>query len=125
MHQPEVLLLVKESLSGSRKSPYSSNHANCDFFYLNSDLICKVSAGNENAFQTTSYLSALANMDGLLLPLVLGLRRWAQICEIDRPEEGGLPPYVLALMVIFYLQKRKEPLLPTYLNQGVCITSQL
>lgn len=43
-----------------------------------------------------------------------------QICEIDRAEEGGLPPYVFALMVIYFLQQRKEPLLPTYLNQEVC-----
>ncbi|XP_035999912.1 terminal uridylyltransferase 7 [Fundulus heteroclitus] len=128
MHQPEVLLLVKESLSGS---PLFLNveadfHARVPVVICKerkSGLICKVSAGNENAFQTTSYLSALANMDGVLLPLVLGLRRWAQICEIDRPEEGGLPPYVLALMVIFYLQKRKEPLLPTYLNQGIKVFS--
>lgn len=47
---------------------------------LNSGLICKVSASNENAFQTTSYLSALASREHLLLPLVLGLRRWAQVC---------------------------------------------
>uniref|UniRef100_A0AAQ5Y365 CCHC-type domain-containing protein n=1 Tax=Amphiprion ocellaris TaxID=80972 RepID=A0AAQ5Y365_AMPOC len=44
-----------------------------------SGLICKVSAGNENAFQTTSYLSAIASREPLLLPLVLGFRRWAQI----------------------------------------------
>uniref|UniRef100_A0A3B3XF30 polynucleotide adenylyltransferase n=1 Tax=Poecilia mexicana TaxID=48701 RepID=A0A3B3XF30_9TELE len=125
MHQPDVLLVVKEALS---ESPYFCNveadfHARVPVVICKerkSGLICKVSAGNENAFQTTSYLSALANMERLLLPLVLGLRHWAQICEIDRPEEGGLPPYVFALMVIFYLQKRKEPLLPTYLNQGVC-----
>uniref|UniRef100_A0A4W6BNG6 RNA uridylyltransferase n=1 Tax=Lates calcarifer TaxID=8187 RepID=A0A4W6BNG6_LATCA len=84
-----------------------------------SGLICKVSAGNENAFQTTSYLSALANQEHLLHPLVLCLRRWAQICEIDRAEEGGLPPYVFALMVIYFLQQRKESLLPTYLNQDI------
>ncbi|TKS78387.1 Terminal uridylyltransferase 4 [Collichthys lucidus] len=80
-------------------------------------LICKVSAGNENAFQTTSYLSALSSREHLLLPLVLGLRRWAQICVIDRAEEGGLPPYVFALMVIYFLQQRKESLLPTYLKE--------
>uniref|UniRef100_A0A4W6BQR3 Terminal uridylyl transferase 7 n=1 Tax=Lates calcarifer TaxID=8187 RepID=A0A4W6BQR3_LATCA len=90
-----------------------------------SGLICKVSAGNENAFQTTSYLSALANQEHLLHPLVLCLRRWAQICEIDRAEEGGLPPYVFALMVIYFLQQRKESLLPTYLNQDVFTLSRL
>ncbi|XP_054895394.1 terminal uridylyltransferase 4 [Poeciliopsis prolifica] len=122
MHQPDVLLVVKEAVS---VSPFFLNveadfHARVPVVICKerkSGFICKVSAGNENAFQTTSYLSALANMEHLLLPLVLGLRHWAQICEIDRPEEGGLPPYVFALMVIFFLQKRKEPLLPTYLNQ--------
>ncbi|XP_061585537.1 terminal uridylyltransferase 7 isoform X2 [Cololabis saira] len=124
MHQPDVLLMVKESLSGS---PLFINleadfHARVPVVICKekkSGLICKVSAGNENAFQTTCYLSALASQERLLLPLVLGLRRWARICDIDRSEEGGLPPYVFALMVIFYLQKRKEPLLPTYLNQEV------
>lgn len=54
-------------------------------YCLNSGLICKVSAGNENAFQTTSYLSALSSREHLLLPLVLGLRRWAQVCFQLRP----------------------------------------
>jgi len=79
-----------------------------------------VSAGNENAFQTTSYLAALSAREDLLLPLVFGLRRWAQISNIDHSEEGGLPPYVFALMVIFFLQQRKESLLPAYLKQEVC-----
>lgn len=130
----------------------------CCHFFLNSGLICKVSAGNENAFQTTSYLSAMASQEPLLLPLVLCFRRWAQvrlqpsnrrvlslplvsceindtfcfitsfstliqICVIDRAEEGGLPPYVFALMVIYFLQQRKEALLPTYLNTEVCVCS--
>uniref|UniRef100_A0A3Q2CX27 polynucleotide adenylyltransferase n=1 Tax=Cyprinodon variegatus TaxID=28743 RepID=A0A3Q2CX27_CYPVA len=124
MRQPDVLMKVKEILSVS----YLFLDVEADFHTIvpvvickerKSGLICKVSAGNENAFQTSSYLSALGKMNHLLLPLVLGLRRWAQLCEIDRPEEGGLPPHVFALMVIFYLQKRREPLLPTYLNQGV------
>lgn len=42
---------------------------------------------------------------------------------IDRAEEGGLPPYVFALMVIYFLQQRKEPILPAYLKQEVCVSS--
>ncbi|KAM9744192.1 terminal uridylyltransferase 7 isoform 1-T1 [Menidia menidia] len=128
MHQPDVLMLVKETLS---VCPLFTNleadfHARVPVVICKekkSGLICKVSAGNENASQTTSYLSALATREPHLLPLVLGLRRWARICEIDRPDEGGLPPYVCALMVIFFLQKRKEPLLPTYMNQEMKVFS--
>uniref|UniRef100_A0A8C9ZU21 Terminal uridylyl transferase 7 n=1 Tax=Sander lucioperca TaxID=283035 RepID=A0A8C9ZU21_SANLU len=130
MHQPDVLLLVKESLSVSPifVDMEADFHARVPVVICKekkSGLMCKVSAGNENAFQTTSYLSALSSREDLLLPLVLGLRRWAQICKIDRAEEGGLPPYVFALMVIYFLQQRKEPLLPTYLKQEVFLNSRL
>ncbi|XP_008286359.1 terminal uridylyltransferase 4 [Stegastes partitus] len=128
MHQPDVLLLVKETLSVSPLfvDLEADFHARVPVVICKekkSGLICKVSAGNENAFQTTSYLSAIASREPLLLPLVLSFRRWAQICQIDRAEEGGLPPYVFALMVIYFLQKRKESLLPTYLNQEIKVFS--
>ncbi|XP_067377388.1 terminal uridylyltransferase 7 isoform X2 [Channa argus] len=124
MHQPDVLVLVKESISVSSLfvDLEADFHARVPVVICKdkkSGLICKVSAGNENAFQTTSYLSALASQEPLLHPLVLCLRRWAQICKIDCTEEGGLPPYVFALMVIYFLQQRKEPLLPTYLNPEI------
>ncbi|XP_075955152.1 terminal uridylyltransferase 7 isoform X1 [Anarhichas minor] len=124
MHQPDVLLLVKESLSVNSifVEMEADFHARVPVVMCkekNSGLVCKVSAGNENAFQTTSYLSALSSREHLLLPLVLGLRSWARISEIDRAEEGGLPPYVFALMVIFFLQQRKESLLPAYLKQEI------
>ncbi|KAF1389433.1 hypothetical protein PFLUV_G00073370 [Perca fluviatilis] len=130
MHQPDVLLLVKESLSVSPifVDMEADFHARVPVVICKekaSGLMCRVSAGNENAFQTTSYLSALSSREDLLLPLVLGLRRWAQICKIDRAEEGGLPPYVFALMVIYFLQQRKKPLLPTYLKQEVFLNSRL
>ncbi|XP_068559289.1 terminal uridylyltransferase 7 [Cebidichthys violaceus] len=124
MHQPDVLLLVKESLSVNSifVEMEADFHARVPVVMCKekkSGLVCKVSAGNENAFQTTAYLSALSSRERLLLPLVLGLRSWARISEIDRAEEGGLPPYVFALMVIFFLQQRKESLLPAYLKQEI------
>ncbi|CAJ1069149.1 terminal uridylyltransferase 7 isoform X2 [Xyrichtys novacula] len=128
MHQPDVLLSVKETLSVSPLfvDLEADFHARVPVVICKekkSGLICKVSAGNENAFQTTSYLSALSSREPLVLPLVLAFRRWAQICEIDRAEEGGLPPYIFALMVIFFLQQRKEPLLPPYLKQEIKVFS--
>ncbi|KAM4616906.1 terminal uridylyltransferase 7 isoform 2-T3 [Polymixia lowei] len=124
MHQPDVLLLVQESLSVSPLfvDLEADFHARVPVVICKdkkSGLICKVSAGNDNACHTTSYLSALANQEHLLLPLVIGFRHWARICQVDRAEEGGLPPYVFALMVIYFLQQRKDPLLPTYLNNEI------
>ncbi|KAF7665456.1 hypothetical protein LDENG_00143220 [Lucifuga dentata] len=124
MHQPDVLLLVKESLSMSSLfvDLEADFHARVPVVICKekkSGLICRVSAGNENAFHTTSYLSALASHEPLILPLVLGLRRWAQICRVDHADEGGLPPYVFSLMVIYFLQQRKQPVLPTYLNYEI------
>ncbi|XP_061673530.1 terminal uridylyltransferase 7 [Syngnathoides biaculeatus] len=124
MHQPDVLLSVKECLAVSPLfvDLEADFHARVPVVICKekkSGLLCKVSAGNENAFQTTSYLASLAMQEHLLPPLVLGLRHWAKICQVDRAEEGGLPPYVFALMVIYFLQQRKEPLLPTYLNQAI------
>ncbi|KAM9858777.1 terminal uridylyltransferase 7 [Aulostomus maculatus] len=128
MHQPDVLLLVKESLSVSPLfvDLEADFHARVPVVICKenkSGLICKVSAGNENAFQTTTYLTSLASREHLLHPLVVGLRHWAKICQIDCAEEGGLPPYVFALMVIYFLQQRKVPLLPTYLNQEIRVFS--
>ncbi|XP_074525607.1 terminal uridylyltransferase 7 [Halichoeres trimaculatus] len=128
MHQPDVLLLVKESVSVSPLfvDLEADFHARVPVVICKekkSGLICKVSAGNEHAFQTTSYLTALSSQEPLLLPLVLAFRRWARICDIDHAEEGGLPPYVFALMVIFFLQQRKEPLLPPYLTQEIKVFS--
>ncbi|XP_076006661.1 terminal uridylyltransferase 7 [Genypterus blacodes] len=124
MHQPDVLLLVKDSLS---ESPLfveleADFHARVPVVVCKeekSGLLCKVSAGNDNAFHTTTYLSALGSREHVVLPLVLGLRRWAQICQVDRADEGGLPPYIFALLVIYFLQQRKRPLLPTYLNHEI------
>ncbi|XP_031685409.1 terminal uridylyltransferase 7 isoform X2 [Oncorhynchus kisutch] len=124
MHQPDVLLLVQKSLSVSHL--YSNLevdfHARVPVVICkdkDSGLVCKVSAGNDNACLTTSFLFELSSREPLLLPLVLGFRHWAWICHVDRAEEGGLPSYVLALMVIYFLQQRKRPVLPAYLGHEI------
>ncbi|NXU44128.1 TUT7 uridylyltransferase, partial [Drymodes brunneopygia] len=124
MTQPDVLLLVQESLQNSE----SFTEVDADFHARipvvvcrekQSGLICKVSAGNENACLTTNHLATLGKLEPTIVPLVVAFRYWAKLCCIDRPEEGGLSPYVFALMVIFFLQQRKEPFLPVYLGSWI------
>ncbi|NWQ92590.1 TUT7 uridylyltransferase, partial [Burhinus bistriatus] len=124
MTQPDVLLLVQEGLQNSE----SFTEVDADFHARipvvvcrekQSGLICKVSAGNENACLTTNHLATLGKLEPTVVPLVIAFRYWAKLCCVDRPEEGGLSPYVFALMVIFFLQQRKEPFLPVYLGSWI------
>nr|XP_045738299.1 terminal uridylyltransferase 7 isoform X6 [Mirounga angustirostris] len=124
MSQPDVLLLVQECLKNSDSfiDVDADFHARVPVVVCRekqSGLLCKVSAGNENACLTTNHLTALGKLESKLVPLVIAFRYWAKLCSIDRPEEGGLPPYVFALMAIFFLQQRKEPLLPVYLGSWI------
>ncbi|XP_013887771.1 terminal uridylyltransferase 4 [Austrofundulus limnaeus] len=121
MTQPEVLIQVLEILKNrSEFSEVESDfHAKVPAVFCrdrSSGLMCKVSAGNNVACLTTSHLAALAKLEPRLVPLVLAFRCWARLCHIDCQAEGGIPSYSFALMVIFFLQQRKEPVLPVYLG---------
>ncbi|XP_068780593.1 terminal uridylyltransferase 7 isoform X2 [Struthio camelus] len=124
MAQPDVLLLVQESLKYSESfiEVDADFHARIPVVVCRekqSGLICKVSAGNENAYLTTNHLATLGKLEPTVVPLVIAFRYWAKLCCVDCPEEGGLSPYVFALMVIFFLQQRKEPFLPVYLGSWI------
>nr|XP_006626679.2 PREDICTED: terminal uridylyltransferase 7 isoform X1 [Lepisosteus oculatus]XP_015218631.1 PREDICTED: terminal uridylyltransferase 7 isoform X1 [Lepisosteus oculatus]XP_015218642.1 PREDICTED: terminal uridylyltransferase 7 isoform X1 [Lepisosteus oculatus]XP_015218650.1 PREDICTED: terminal uridylyltransferase 7 isoform X1 [Lepisosteus oculatus] len=124
MHQPDVLLLVQESLKNSPSYIDLEAHFHTRVPVVvcrekQSGLLCKVSAGNDSACQTTALLAAVAKREPCLAPLAMAFRRWAKICHIDQPDEGGLPPYAFALMVIYFLQQRKEPVLPVYLGSWI------
>uniref|UniRef100_A0A8C7GQD1 RNA uridylyltransferase n=1 Tax=Oncorhynchus kisutch TaxID=8019 RepID=A0A8C7GQD1_ONCKI len=86
---------------------------------VNSGLMCKVSAGNDVACLTTNHLAALARLEPRLVPLVLAFRLWAKLCHIDCQAEGGIPSYSFSLMVIFFLQQRREPILPVYFGYWI------
>lgn len=124
MTQPDVLLLVQESLKNSKCfiGVDTDFHARVPVIVCKekqSGLVCKVSAGNDSACLTSNYLAALGRLEPKLIPLVIAFRYWGKLCHIDSPEEGGLPPYVFGLMVVFFLQQRKVPVLPVYLGSWI------
>ncbi|XP_051547805.1 terminal uridylyltransferase 7-like isoform X2 [Myxocyprinus asiaticus] len=121
LQHPDVLLLAQEHLSKSALfvSVEGDFHKRMPVVVCkekSSGLICRVSAGNESACLTTAYLTEMASQEPLLIPLTVCFRYWAKICDVDQIEEGGLPSYCFALMVISFLQRRKEPILPSYLE---------
>ncbi|XP_047645060.1 terminal uridylyltransferase 4 isoform X7 [Phacochoerus africanus] len=87
-----------------------------------SGLLCRVSAGNDMACLTTDLLAALGKMEPVFIPLVLAFRYWAKLCYIDSQTDGGIPSYCFALMVMFFLQQRKHPLLPCLLGSWSPLT---
>uniref|UniRef100_A0A4W3I4E5 Terminal uridylyl transferase 4 n=1 Tax=Callorhinchus milii TaxID=7868 RepID=A0A4W3I4E5_CALMI len=99
-------------------NPYF-NRISFSFSIGYSGLICKISAGNDVAYLTTNLLAGLVHLEPRLIPLVLAFRYWARVCHIDYQAEGGVPSYSFALMVIFFLQQRQEPLLPAYLGTWI------
>ncbi|KAM9364181.1 terminal uridylyltransferase 4 isoform 2-T2 [Pholidichthys leucotaenia] len=124
MTQPEVLIQVLEILKKSSEfsEVESDFHAKVPVVFCrdaSSGLMCKVSAGNDVACLTTNHLAALAKLEPRLVPLVLAFRYWGKLCHIDCQAEGGIPSYSFALMVIFFLQQRKEAILPVYLGHWI------
>ncbi|KAM5148779.1 terminal uridylyltransferase 4 isoform 2-T2 [Mantella aurantiaca] len=124
MSQPDVLIQVLEILKNSSRyiDVESDFHAKVPVVFCkdeNSELTCKVSAGNDTACLTTELLAAVGRLEPTLIALVLAFRYWARLCHIDCQAEGGIPSYSFALMVVFFLQKRQPPILPTYLGSGI------
>ncbi|XP_035278713.1 terminal uridylyltransferase 4 [Anguilla anguilla] len=124
MTQPDVLIQVLEILKNSSQftEVESDFHAKVPVVFCrdaSSGLLCKVSAGNDVACLTTDLLAALGKLEPRLVPLVLAFRYWAKLCHIDCQAEGGIPSYSFALMVVFFLQQRKEPILPVYLGSWI------
>ncbi|KAI1883144.1 hypothetical protein AGOR_G00242200 [Albula goreensis] len=124
MTQPDVLIQVLEILKNSSQftEVESDFHAKVPVVFCrdaSSGLLCKVSAGNDVACLTTDLLAALGRLEPRLVPLVLAFRYWAKLCHIDCQAEGGIPSYSFALMVVFFLQQRKEPILPVYLGPWI------
>ncbi|XP_028666695.2 terminal uridylyltransferase 4 isoform X2 [Erpetoichthys calabaricus] len=124
MTQPDVLIKVLEIFKNTSCfcDVESDFHAKVPVVFCRdvaSGLMFKVSAGNDVACLTSSLLAALGKLEPRLIPLVLAFRFWARLCYIDCQAEGGIPSYSFSLMVIFFLQQRKDPILPHYLGSWV------
>ncbi|XP_040272937.1 terminal uridylyltransferase 7 isoform X1 [Bufo bufo] len=124
MNQPDVLLLVQESLIQSDLfTDFEADfHARVPVVVCRekkSDLICKCERVAMKCLSHHQPSGCLGPKRVKACTLVVAFRYWAKLCGIDRPEEGGLPPYVAALLVVFFLQQRKEPVLPTYLGSWI------
>lgn len=69
---------------------------------------CVIHFNNTLAVVAAQLFAEYDKLDPRVKPLVLCLRHWARICDLDDQEKGFLPSHCYAIMVIHYLQEVKR-----------------
>ncbi|XP_061585034.1 poly(A) RNA polymerase GLD2 [Cololabis saira] len=97
----EGVLLIRAKVPILRFKERGSN--------LEFDLNVNNTVGIRNTFLLRSYAYA----DLRVRPMILAVKKWARHHKINNASKGTLSSYTLVLMVLHYLQTRKEPVLPS------------
>nr|XP_020450232.1 poly(A) RNA polymerase GLD2 isoform X1 [Monopterus albus]XP_020450233.1 poly(A) RNA polymerase GLD2 isoform X1 [Monopterus albus]XP_020450234.1 poly(A) RNA polymerase GLD2 isoform X1 [Monopterus albus] len=78
-----------------------------------SDLEFDLNINNTVGIRNTFLLRSYAYADLRIRPMILVIKKWARHNQINDASKGTLSSYTLVLMVLHYLQTRKEPVLPS------------
>ncbi|XP_019386883.1 PREDICTED: poly(A) RNA polymerase, mitochondrial [Crocodylus porosus] len=84
------------------------------FFHQPTGFHCDLTANNRIALRSSELLYIYGNFDSRVRALVFGIRCWARTHGITSSTSGPwITNFSLTMMVLFFLQKRKPPILPT------------
>ena len=75
-------------------------------------LQCDISVSNSLGIENSRLLRTYASVDERVRDLVFAVKHFASACDINEPSSGTLSSYSYTLMVIYFLQQRKPPVLP-------------
>lgn len=81
-------------------------------YFTLDDLDCELSLNNHSAYQSSVLLRDYMSLDPRVHTLATAVRYWAKLCHIDRQAEGTLPGHCFSVMLIFFLQQERFPVLP-------------
>ncbi|PIK49155.1 putative terminal uridylyltransferase 4 isoform X4 [Apostichopus japonicus] len=114
----EMLVTVLNVLSEEKEfckdvgSKFEDKYPVVFFTDSKSNLYCELGTGSEQAVATSHLLQEYSKIDERVSKLAIAFRHWAHTLEIDRPQDGSLPPYIYSLMVIYFLQRRRPIVVP-------------
>ncbi|TWW60076.1 Poly(A) RNA polymerase GLD2 [Takifugu flavidus] len=78
-----------------------------------SNLEFDLNVNNTVGIRNTFLLRAYSYADRRIKPMILVVKKWARHHQINDASKGTLSSYTLVLMVLNYLQTRKEPVIPS------------
>ncbi|TNM89453.1 hypothetical protein fugu_003687 [Takifugu bimaculatus] len=78
-----------------------------------SNLEFDLNVNNTVGIRNTFLLRAYSYADQRIKPMILVVKKWARHHQINDASKGTLSSYTLVLMVLNYLQTRKEPVIPS------------
>ncbi|KAM7298558.1 hypothetical protein ISCGN_019152 [Ixodes scapularis] len=76
------------------------------------NLTCEISLNNHNSIKTSKLLADYASLDPRVQSLGVIFRYWGQVCRLERKERAPLPLHAYPIMVVYFLQQCKPPVVP-------------
>lgn len=80
--------------------------------HVDSGIILELSCYNESSYRLSELLKIYTSLDMRVRELSCLIKYWANICSLDKPENGTYPPETFIILVIYYLQRTNPPILP-------------
>jgi DNA polymerase sigma len=76
------------------------------------DLHCDICINNTLAVKNTELIGDYCKMDPRVVEMIYFVKHWAKQRKLNEPYQGTLSSYAYVLMVIHYLQRSMDPVLP-------------
>ncbi|MGH0163446.1 UNVERIFIED_CONTAM: hypothetical protein FKN15_049047 [Acipenser sinensis] len=82
------------------------------FVHMRTGLEGDISLYNTLALHNTRLLAAYASIDPRVKYLCYTMKVFSKVCDIGDASRGSLSSYAYTLMVLYFLQQRKQPVIP-------------
>lgn len=105
-------LIKKNSAFRRVKTNFTEKIPTVVFVHGESKVSCVISLNNERPVLLSALIAKYTPLHPFLPRLTVVFRLWGKLARVDQQDKGLWPAYALYLLVIFFLQRCREPVLP-------------